>query len=138
MVTKMILLDQMAYFCPCTGPISHQINAWLLATVHHKINFYLKNQYLMGFFGKYRSKCALLCWKHTLSLLFRKCVGITIFKYQKKKKNLLTTDLLLQIFRPQESKKKKRKNKIKKQSHKIMLEFALEKVKSFWIGPLNF
>ena len=136
MVTKMILLDQMAYFCPCTGPISHQINAWLLATVHHKINFYLKHQYLMGFFGKYRSKCALLCWKHTLSLLFRKCVGITIFKYQKKI-NLLTTDLLLQIFRPQES-KKKRKNKIKKQSHKIMLEFALEKVKSVWIGPLNF
>ena len=86
MVTKMILLDQMAYFCPCTGPISHQINAWLLATVHHKINFYLKHQYLMGFFGKYRSKCALLCWKDTLSLLFRKCVGITIFKYQKKKK----------------------------------------------------
>ena len=108
----MILLDQMVYFCPCPGPISHQINVWLLDTVHHKINeksaLFIWNTNFWWVFLENIDINVLFCVENTLSLYFLENALASPYLNVKKK-----TDLLLQIFRPQESKKKKGKRQSK-------------------------
>lgn len=110
----MILLDQMVYFCPCPGPISHQINVWLLDTVHHKINeksaLFIWNTNFWWVFLENIDINVLFCVENTLSLYFlENALASPYLNVKKKFYFLWKTDLLLQIFRPQESKKKKEK-----------------------------
>ena len=137
----MILLDQMVYFCPCPGPISHQINVWLLDTVHHKINeksaLFIWNTNFWWVFLENIDINVLFCVENTLSLYFLENALASPYLNVKKNSTFYERQTCFYRFLGLRS-QKKRKKKIKKQSHKIMLEFALEKLKPFWIGHLNF